>query len=241
MIPGAQNAAVRWRRPTDPLFSSVKWLLPFERGGTGSFYDYSMAHRISTTLEVTQAVSAKYGASGVTLVGSGFIDATSAFSDFKFMHDGTGWTVEGWYANDFAVERYLFVNAVSTANSGVFMSMTTGRQVYCDIYRSVGGTQVVTGLVPGTLPNDYPAKHYLRVVWDFSLGSNNLKVYCDGVLIGQNTKTANAPSAVNPASGPTVGNRAVASAATLYLDDYRVTAATRTDNSAVPFEALPIW
>ena len=138
---------------------------------------------------------------GLVLDGSGdALYLPNSASDFNFMHQvgTTGkWAVEINLRGlvSFSSAQVLLDTArATTTNHGAYIGISTTRAVIVEIYRGVSGSYVLQfSSSAGVYPSD-GLDHSLVVTYDHSLGANNAKIFIDGVLVAQGTKTANAPT-----------------------------------------------
>lgn len=242
MIPGITASAISAAAAGDPDFASVALLLKFNgaNGGT-SFPDSGPIGRSVTPSGNAQTSTAqfKWNGSSALFDGSGDYLTVAAQNDWKFLHDGTtNWTVEVWARfSDFSTSPAILANATGSAQHGVGIFINSSRQPRLLIVRGVAGA-VIDLAAPSAIPNDGDW-HFLQWTYEPSAGSNNAKIYIDGVLAGQQTKSFT-PSSSNPTNVMLIGAfGGTPSAGNLngYLQDLRVTKVLR--GSTPPTEAFP--
>lgn len=234
---------------TDPNFSDVILLLHCDGadGGT-SFTDSSpLANTMLASSLQTETSDPQFGSARAKAVGGGGSVATSAPSTsapFAPLHNGSNWTFEGFFKFDsFAATQVFFSNASSTSHVGLYASLTTSRGINLQVYYGSAGNYICNGSSAGGVwPND-SSYHFLRITCDFSLGSNNYKVYVDDMTtpVAQFSKTGNTPSAADPTYNIVIGefapsgNPLIASGG---FDEIRITKDV-VRAGATPTEAFP--
>lgn len=185
----------------------------------------------------------KFGGTSIFFPGSaGHLLATTA-SDWKFLHDGTKWTIELWIkALNFSTNHVFASTAATTGVSGTLVTLLTSRLINVQIYRGVLTSYVINGSFATAFPND-TYWHHVELSLDMSLASDNCKCFVDGVSIGSLSKTANPVSASNPAFPLHIGAYAYSpvgdNTSTMYIDDYVITknAVKHTTNFTPPTAA----
>jgi hypothetical protein len=249
VVPAAVNG-VAWPAggATDPDFANVILLLHCDGADEGTtFTDSSpLAQTVTPVNTVTDSGSAKWGTAGArfdTSGGAGRIGCSDT-NAFKPLHDGSNWTVEGWFAlGNYTANNGLFGNNDTSGATGIFCFLNSSRQVRLAVTYSSPGNYIVDATSGAIWPND-SAYHFLRVSCDFGLGSNNYKVFIDDMTTpaAQFSKTGNTPSSGNPSNAFVIGD--VKAGGGVFIqsgakcDDFRVTAnVVRT--SAIPTEAFP--
>jgi hypothetical protein len=144
--------------------------------------------------------SPKFGSAAIVLDGTGDYLSVGAAADWKFLHDGTKWTLQLWFkAASFASAQAIIDTAAgTTSNAGIYLAIDTSRQIFVQIYRAVSSSYIINGTLTGSsIPND-GAYHHLEITFDHSLASNNFVAYIDGVSAGALTKSGDAPSSAEP-------------------------------------------
>lgn len=234
----------------DPYFTSVAMHLPFEGAdGATTTLDESMIRK-SVTFNGNAQIDTgyyKYGVSSCLLDGTGdYVALSGTPADWKFLHDGSRWTFEGWFRfTDVANSPVLISTTATTVDIGMGVYVTTGRQISVQIYRGVSSTYVVNGVTTGTIPNDSNF-HHVAICYNHTPATGNCLVFIDGALAGTFNKTADAPSASNPTytawvgafpSHPTLGNM------NGNVDSIRITKGVcrYTSAFAVPLDTHPMY
>lgn len=130
-------------------------------------------------------------------------------ADFKFMHGGLdpinfAFTVKFWFRTNTPRtgnnQHFFRTGSPSSSSVGVcaYYLNTVGNEGKLEMVISRGQTGWIVVVNTGEVryPNDTDW-HYLEFSYDHQLASNNGKIFIDGVLSGQGTKTGNSPSSAN--------------------------------------------
>ncbi len=242
-----QSSSFFPKTPVDSNYSDVALLLPMNSAnGSTTFVDRSLSRKTVTpsgNAQISTSFS-KYSGSSAFFDGSGDYLSVGSADDWTFLHDGTAWTVEGWYKfNSFSNSPVLFGTTSTTAQHGMLVYVNTSRQIMVQIYRGVSSSFVIEGTISQAIPND-GLFHHIAVCFDYTLASDNLKVYIDGVLAGSLSKTANPTSTSNPSNTLSIGvtlNTTASNNYSGYIDDFRITKGVvrYTSNFTPPGEFYP--
>jgi hypothetical protein len=186
--------------PDDPYDAFVKVLLRFDgTNGSTSIVDETGNNTWTCTGNAQLSTSTpKFGSAALLLDGTGDFVSGGAGTFWKFLHDGTLWTMEIFFkAPTWGTTRTVFDTARgTTSNSGVYCAINGSRQIVFFITKGDGSTYVVNGTFSNTVPND-SNWHYLQIDFDHSLGSANAKCWIDGANEATLNKTGNTPSSGN--------------------------------------------
>jgi hypothetical protein len=194
-------------------FSDVQLLVNAETQGATSadFIDASSFARTITrhggvrVIRDNSAGVPKFGSWGVTTGDSSARNdwSVGAAADWKFLHDGTTpWTLDFWadLASIGATQTLIDTTQGSSNNSGIYIGYTTGGAFTVLLTRSVNSSYVVNGTTSGTISPTGAVQHFIRITYDHSLGSANMKFFANGSSLGSLNKTANAPNTGNPST-----------------------------------------
>lgn len=189
---------------TAPIYSAIPpklYLRMHGVNGSTAIVDSSQTPLTVTPVggaALTTAVS-QSGVSSCEFNGAGAYVSAGTPGNWKFMHDGTSWTCEGYFRlRSLAKSSVLFGNTVTTNDRGfvIYLSQNTGL-VNVQIYTGVPSEYVVTGGSTVAFPVDNKFHHF-AVTFDYSLASKNCVVYLDGNVIAELNKTGSTPSASDP-------------------------------------------
>lgn len=252
MIPGiVAGRAVTASGGESVPFAAVELLINAETAGATAddFIDASSNARTITSNSADtkrRLGGQKWGTHSVGAVSLSRTDFTvGSAADWKFLHDGTEkWTLDIWLdrADTNATARILFdTSGGTTTNSGLFCGIdSTGAKLRVQMYRAVSDSYVINGTFATALTGgtDYA---FLRLVYDPTLGSEQLKLFENGAARGSLSETGNAHSSANPAYplrffglGPS-GSQPLRG----FADDIRVVKGYALDGSYVPSAAFP--
>ncbi len=222
--------------PTSPPTSqaNTSLLLNFTNAG---ITDATAKNNIETVGDAKiSTAQSKFGGSSILFDGTGdYIRANVDSVNF-----GTGdFTIEYWTYFTTAGEAEIMIDSSPTGYGGVLAI----RADYIDssrfVYVDVGGISFTATYTAGTvLTNNW--RHWALV--RSGTASNNVKLYLDGVAIGQGTTTA--AVSVDPANPLNIGGAVAPSAGysnvTGYMDDIRITkgVARYTSNFTPPDAAF---
>jgi hypothetical protein len=193
----------------DPYYTLTELLLHMNgANGSTEFTDSSPAPKTVTPAGNAQisTASPKFGTGCGNFDGTGDYLQVGVASNWKFLHDcTTPWTLEGWFKfTNFTSSHGLFTTSVTTAQAGLMLYVNSSRQIVAGVFNGTPG-QLVCGMTTGTaVPND-SEYHHIALTFDYSLSTNNAKIWIDGTLAGQITKTANVPSTSNPVNTLVIG------------------------------------
>lgn len=236
----------------DPYFGNVQLLLHGDGAdplgnGTNSgkaLVDSSQFNRAITNVGdvQTSSIKSEFGGTSLRFDGTGDYLRVGSATDWKFLHDGTSYTVEGFVSvSDFASSRVIFDTAQgTTANIGAFLYVTTSGLLNFSIVRGVGGTNIVSGtsttaLTPGIF-------QHVAVTFDLGPATDNAVFYISGNRAGSSTKTGNAPSSSNPSATLAIGALTNGTSPYLgYMDEIRITSGVvrARSNFFPPTRAFP--
>ena len=190
----------------DPHFEKTELLLDGE-GPTIVDLSYSPKAVVALGNAKNGATRPKFGAGAIEFDGSGDALSIGSPSDWKFLHDGsTPYTLEGSFAfTSLSSSPGLFGTTSTTAQSGALWYVTSGGQLSFQIYHSVIGSLIVDVVTSAVVVADGLHRHY-RLTYDPSLPTNNCKIFLQGVLVGQATKSGATPSSANPLVAMGIGN-----------------------------------
>ena len=158
-----------------------------------------------------------------------------AAADWKFLHDGSNWTIEGWISlrNFSQIRRILDTAAATTLNSGLLIAVTNTRALNVQMYHGVDSSFVINVTYASAWPND-DKFHFLRITYDNSGTPDVLTAYIDGSSLGGSNAT-NANSTANPPQALYVGKFNHASS-TFWAGEF---AELRISNGVIESGAVP--
>lgn len=177
---------------TDPMWADVALLI--QAPETGS--TIADAKGKTVTAQGNVAASTVLGYPTIYFDGSGDRLDVGAVSDFKFLHNGSNWTLE-FIAKPSAVatdDVILDTTRGTTSNSGIFIAYSSGK-IRVFITRSVSSSYVVDSVLNYTFTAGVEKTVCLE--YNHSLTTGTLKMYVDGALAASANKTSNAPSTGN--------------------------------------------
>lgn len=168
--------------------ANTKLLLHFNRNDT-TFIDSSpSAHTITRYGDAKQLCS-PCGSGVAYFDGSGDALTVGTASDFNFLHNvttGSKYSISLFLkimAN--SIPQFIISNIIGGAEIGSRLNITSTNQIN---YLIGNGTTTILSII-ASYPQDNNW-HYVTVTYDYSLASDNCKMFLDGSLIG----TANNPS-----------------------------------------------
>ncbi len=145
--------------------------------------------------------------------GTGDFLVVGVVANFKFLHGANDtsnfkWTINfSVKPNNFSVTQVFLdtTTAGGSADIGIFIGLTTGRNIKLLIGRNISGQSVIDGTFSTTYPNDTTNFHHIEITYDQSLGSANATLFIDGIASGTLNKTGNTPSTSNPDNALNIG------------------------------------
>jgi hypothetical protein len=219
VVKGTAVYTAAFTPPTAPLtaITNTSLLLNFTNAG---IIDSAAQNTIETVGDARiSTAQSKFGNSSI------FFDGTGDYirANVNSVNFGTGdFTIEYWTYFTASGQAEIMIDTSPSSYGGVLAI----RADYIDssrfVYVDVGGISFTATYTAGTvLTNNW--RHWALV--RYGTGSNNVKLYLDGVAIGQGTTTASVsvasanPLNIGGAVGPTSGYSNV----TGYMDDIRIT------------------
>ncbi len=187
----------------------------------------TVVNKVTTDRNATKINTPTQSASGG--VTGGHIDFPTAIqyltygdtTTHKFMHYGTDgtdmlWSMEFWLKfpttpGDLDTQHGIFSNVSTTTQAGVIWKYTdisgsgNSRALELQILRASSGTRVIIGDVQNIYPNDTNWNQVI-LTYDQSLASNNAKIYVNGSLAGNITKSGLAGGNANSQGTQEIGN-----------------------------------
>lgn len=134
-----------------------------------------------------------------------YVDLASA-GDYKFMHDGSDWSISLWYKTnnaDAGDTQFIFgTHGILSHQIGVGFLIddrsvySRNRALYFEMCRGVAGQRVYRLVHNEFFPNDTDW-HMVTMTLDASLGSNQVKIYLDGSFVVATSKTGHSYSTAN--------------------------------------------
>ena len=152
--------------------------------------------------------------SSYSTYGSGYFDGTGDYlseigttSSFNFLHNSTAlFTIEAWvYTGSTGSQKTLIGtnNDGASAAIGCWFAVESNSTLRLFITKGSAGNYVIDSSSSGALTLN--SWNHVAVTYNQSLSSNNASFYINGVLAGNGTKTANAPSNSNASMALMVG------------------------------------
>jgi len=191
------------------------------------------AHSTAITSQATKifgTASLDTGATGEVRVGT--------VATFKNMHNFDAyptWTWDLWYkATAFSARNYFFSTFGTGVSSGqgIGIWINTDRSMQILVLRGGSSTYAINYTTPAAVyPNDTDW-HRIFVTYDHSLGSNNVKFYVDGSLVGQGNKTGLSTGTGNQSGVLEIGNAVLAGTSLdKNIDEFRISNVVRSEAS----------
>lgn len=155
--------------------------------------DNSNYYNNSTWSGSSSFVTGKWGSFAANFTGSNYI-TTGTTTSYQFLHDGsTSWSISFWMKPALSPPPCCII-LVDTSDFGNHAGITVtwnGGQLYYTITNSAAQSIVLP------ICSSYPADlnwHLATFTYDPALASNNGKIYLDGSLCAQSSKTGNMPT-----------------------------------------------
>lgn len=187
--------------------------------------------QIDTTTKV-------FGTGSIELDGSGDTLLVGTQPDWRFLHDGSSFTIEMWFYTGSTANQYLASTTATTANRGFRFSMnnTSTRNIEFVFYRDVSGSNLAA-ISAGSVWN-LNTWHHAAAVYDSS--TTTLTVYIDGSSVATANASSFAFNQLDPEHTLAIGRsqNVVGNYFNGFIDDIRVTRGiART--ITVPTKAFP--
>lgn len=133
------------------------------------------------------------------------------------------WTIEFKYQTTSlsAINGMFDTCATLTANRGISIFLRTTGVMTVQI--SAGGANVIDFNTGSNFITADGSSHDIEISYDQSLSSNNLKIFKDGTLVSQGTKTSTTPSTADATYIATIGSCQTTYYTTGYLRGLRIT------------------
>ena len=219
-------------------------LLPYWIRNDGGGYPSSPNGKVITpwayVSQTTEVVDPYGGSRAVMKFAEGMLVVGSE-STFNFLHavGTTGkWSIQFPYKwqNRTATSR-IITSAVDASNVGIEVYVDNSRYLVSRIECGVAENPLSIATSSTQLPDD-SNWHVITITYDQSLASNNFKQFCDGVLIGTGTKSAQTPSTSNASFALTIGARPLTCLLPFngYLADIHILNGICIDGTIVPTE-----
>lgn len=230
---------------TDPDFASVRLLLHMDgTNGSTTFTDNSPTPKTVTANGNVQVstTTPKFGSGAALFDGTTDYLTAGVAADWRFLHDSTtSYTIQFWLKCDnFAAERVVVdTTRGSSANAGMYVSVDASRNINVVITRAVAASFILNASWPAAFPNDTTGYHFVQLVYQPALGTNQAELFVDGVSQGLRSRGGDAPNGADPLNALFVGAIATGGSNSLLgrLDDLRITATARANS--VPTAAFP--
>ncbi|MGO4699793.1 hypothetical protein [Dyella sp. 2RAB6] len=183
---------------------------------------------------------AQFGATSLSLGGSGYVASTLAASAWKPFTDGVAaWTIEGFFRPTTSGSTVCIFDCggIGTDTIGIGLDVMANGKLDFVWAKGTSGTYCarITG---GSVSVN--ASHYFKVSFDPARGAGTkLQLYMDNVLIGQVDPSA--PSSSNPSSAISIGRYVVGNSLffTGYIDELRFTQGVALPGSTIPSTPFP--
>jgi hypothetical protein len=186
----------------------------------------SSGRQVLETLADAKSSSAitKFTGGSMSFDGTGdYLQSSAPLSELAFLHNGTPWTVEGWFYTGSTSAQTILSTDAASASIGMTIALndTTTRDIYAIILRGVSGSWVLA-ISPTNSWNLNTWTHF-AVTFD---SSKNLTVYINGVQVATASGSSFAFSTANPSYPLVVGRYQSPTPAGYfngYISDLRVT------------------
>jgi hypothetical protein len=215
--------------PTAPYSNdgNTSFLLNFTNAG---IYDATGKNNIETVNDarISTAITPQWGNGSILLepsVGStqDYLLSSAPLSELAFLHNGTPWTVEGWfYTGSTSLQTILSTNGASVSIGIVIsISSSTAGNLSCQIFRGVSGSSL-SATSSGSVWN-VNTWNYFAVVLD---ASKNLTLYINGSQVATTSGSSFSFSSSNPTYPLAIGRYQFSTPGGYfngYLQDIRIT------------------
>jgi hypothetical protein len=149
------------------------------------------------------SVVTKFTGGSMSFDGTGdYLQSSAALSELVFLHNGTPWTVDGWFYTGSTSAQYILSTDGASASVGLSIGLndTSTRDIVAVIYRGVSGSWVqATGPTNSWSLNTWT---HFAVTFD---SSKNLTVYVNGVQVATASGSSFSFSSANPSYPLVVG------------------------------------
>lgn len=176
----------------DPLWDDVALLIQAPESGS----TIADATGKTVTAQGNAAVSTALGYPTIYFDGDGDRLDVGGVSDFKFLHNGSSWTVEFIIKPSVVSDYEIIFDTVrgTTVYSGIYIAFTTNG-INVMIFRGVNNSPVIQKTF--TYAFSTSVEYHVCFEWDHTPATGNLVFYVDGSIEGTGNKTASAPSTAN--------------------------------------------
>jgi hypothetical protein len=151
----------------------------------------------------SSSVVTKFTGGSMSFDGTGdYLQSSAALSDLVFLHNGTPWTVEGWFYTGSTSAQYILSTDAASASIGmsIGLSDTNTRDIMAQIFRGVSGSWLLA-ISP---TNSWSLNTWTHFAATFD-SSKNLTVYINGVQVATASGSSFAFSSANPSYPLVVG------------------------------------
>ena len=149
------------------------------------------------------SVVTKFTGGSMSFDGTGdYLQSSAALSELVFLHNGTPWTVDGWFYTGSTSAQYILSTDAASASIGmcIGLSDTNTRDIMAQIFRGVSGSWVLA-ISP---TNSWSLNTWTHFAATFD-SSKNLTVYINGVQVATASGSSFAFSSANPSYPLVVG------------------------------------
>jgi hypothetical protein len=237
--------------PGDQYWHDVELLLLANEGAGNALTDKSSRGRTLTAFggAALSASNTDWAASAAAFDGTGDYYTTGPADDFRFLHDGSKWTIEVRMRRPTTAAQTATIldttNGASTV-AGLFLGITTSRELRLIISRNSAGSYVsnYTSVSPDLWPNDNNYHDLcLECDFDYASATNTFNLYIDGTRVDQFAHTGNVANSAEQTRSLYIGRAGTATSADLTgnISFLRITrGVVRYDNATYTVPTQPV-
>jgi hypothetical protein len=243
VVKGTAVYTANFTPPTSPVvtISNTSLLLNFTNAGV---YDATGKNNLETVGDTKiSTAQSKFGLASMAFDGTGdYLLSSTALSELIFLHNGTPWTIEGWFYTGSTSQQVILSTDGTSLSIGIYIAIndTTTRDIVAYIFRGVSGSWV--GSVSPTNSWSLNTWTHFAVIQD---SSKNLTIYINGVQVSTASGSSFSFSSANPSYPLAIGRAQQPTPGGYfngYIQDLRVTKgiARYTANFTPQASYLPI-
>jgi len=215
---------VAFTPPTAPLtaIANTSLLLNFTNAG---IYDATGKNNLETVGDAKiSTAQSKFGNSSMLFDGTGdYLLSSAPLSELAFLHNGTPWTVEGWFFTGSTSQQFILSTDTASVTTGFGISINdfSTRDLDVFIFRGVSGSYLAA--ISST--NVWSLNTWTHFVATLD-ASKNLSVFINGTQVVTTSGSSFSFSSSNPSFSLAVGRAQQASPVGYfngYIADLRVT------------------